>query len=322
MNQWSVTRYLAAALDPIHVGAGGQRLGRVDMTVIREPITNVPKLPGTSLSGAIKFFLDLSLRARNAKTNTCASTTGSDKGNRHDRSTCPVCALFGYTAVADNDDELKSAQGILQFSDATLLAYPVNTVMGPVWITTAPRLKAFCNVGAGEDNLDENYALVSQNQLGGDKNPLQNKLNFGWVLLTQSGDASKCPALADIAAAGIPPQYAERMVVVSEWVFAQLVNSNMEVRTSVVIDPDTGAADDKGLFTYEAVARGALFCFTIAVNDYNGSWPKIALADKPGDPLALLSSDAFGGLEAVGLGGMTTRGFGRLKVMPLLSATI
>ncbi|MGH2581700.1 MAG: RAMP superfamily CRISPR-associated protein [Blastocatellia bacterium] len=52
-------RYLLMTLDPTHIGAGGYRLGRVDNSIIREPGTNLPKIPGTSLSGAIhtKFRL-------------------------------------------------------------------------------------------------------------------------------------------------------------------------------------------------------------------------------------------------------------------------
>jgi len=49
-------RYFAIALDPIHVGMGGMRLGRVDMSIVREPGTNVPKIPGTSLSGACRTY--------------------------------------------------------------------------------------------------------------------------------------------------------------------------------------------------------------------------------------------------------------------------
>ena len=43
-------KYFALALDPIHVGTGGYRLGRVDLTIVREPGTNLPKIPGTSLA--------------------------------------------------------------------------------------------------------------------------------------------------------------------------------------------------------------------------------------------------------------------------------
>lgn len=41
-------RYFFVALDPIHIGAGGYRLGRVDMTIVREPGTQLPKIPGTN----------------------------------------------------------------------------------------------------------------------------------------------------------------------------------------------------------------------------------------------------------------------------------
>ena len=71
------------------------------------------------------------------------------------------------------------------------------------------------------------------------KSPLEDKLNFGSVLLGK-GNAS-CPSVQRIKQAGLPEQYAIRTVIVSEWVFAHLVNDNMEVRTSVVINPETGA---------------------------------------------------------------------------------
>jgi CRISPR-associated protein Cmr4 len=45
--------------------------------------------------------------------------------------------------------------------------------------------------------------------------------------------------------------------------FGTLVNDNMEVRTLVSIDPETGAAKDTALFTYEAIPRGALLWFEV-----------------------------------------------------------
>ena len=43
-------RCIAQALDPIHIGTGGERLSRVDLAIVRDPATKLPKLPGTSLS--------------------------------------------------------------------------------------------------------------------------------------------------------------------------------------------------------------------------------------------------------------------------------
>jgi CRISPR-associated protein Cmr4 len=42
-------RFAFMTLDPVHIGTGGYRLGRVDNTIVREPGTNLPKIPGTSL---------------------------------------------------------------------------------------------------------------------------------------------------------------------------------------------------------------------------------------------------------------------------------
>jgi CRISPR-associated protein Cmr4 len=47
-------RYLLMTLDPVHPGAGGYRLGRVDNSIAREPGTRLPKIPGSSLHGAAR----------------------------------------------------------------------------------------------------------------------------------------------------------------------------------------------------------------------------------------------------------------------------
>ena len=52
-------RFLARCLDPVHIGAGGYQLGRVDMTIVREPATGIPKVPGTSLAGAIRAYAEM-----------------------------------------------------------------------------------------------------------------------------------------------------------------------------------------------------------------------------------------------------------------------
>ena len=53
-------RFVFMTLDPVHIGAGGYRLGRVDNTITREPGTNLPKIPGTSLAGAARSYAAIS----------------------------------------------------------------------------------------------------------------------------------------------------------------------------------------------------------------------------------------------------------------------
>ena len=56
MTTYEKRSYLLMSHDPVHIGAGGYRLGRVDNSIIREPGTRVPKIPGTSLHGAARSY--------------------------------------------------------------------------------------------------------------------------------------------------------------------------------------------------------------------------------------------------------------------------
>lgn len=50
-----------------------------------------------------------------------------------------------------------------------------------------------------------------------------------------------------------------KLCVVSAKIFHHIVNSNLETRTSVSINPVSGAAEGGALFTYEALPRGTVF---------------------------------------------------------------
>src|SRR5687767_6672309 len=84
-------RYALLTLDPVHIGTGGHRLGRVDLTIAREPGTRLPKIPGTSLSGAIRQYAAY----RYGKLG-CAGQKGHCA-----RPTCPICYTFGYATDRD-----------------------------------------------------------------------------------------------------------------------------------------------------------------------------------------------------------------------------
>jgi len=96
---------------------------------------------------------------------------------------------------------------------------------------------------------------------------------------------------------------------VSENLLSQIINANLEVRTSVSIDPLTGAAKDSALFTSEAIPRGTVFTGNIRImeritddNDLSVELIKKALKD----------SKIY--YETFGIGGLVTRGFGRLGI--------
>ena len=88
-----------------------------------------------------------------------------------------------------------------------------------------------------------------------------------------------------------------------------VVNSNLEVRTSVSINFETGAAEKGALFTYEAIPRGCLLSFDTVVDKYRCS------DNISADWLRNIVESGLALFEVMGLGGMNTRGFGRMKVL-------
>jgi len=284
--------YGLLALDPVHIGTGGYRLGRVDNTIVREPGTSLPKIPGTSLSGVLRAFMAM----RNNKYPDCAGQ-GEKHCGSHD---CPVCMSFGYSRKKN------SFQGLVQLSDAYLLFAPVYSSAGPVWVTSPGALE---NAGfdLGKVNItDDAVKVVEELPIN-----VPGKISLGWLLLP----VTERFTLPEEARIYIPSKMDSRAVLVSDWLFSHIVNDNLEVRTSVSIDPNTGAAQDKRLFTYEAIPRTALLhfkmtimnpqLFEVPLNNEKPAFSKKKLKE------AVLEAAEY--LEWLGIGGMITRGMGRMR---------
>ena len=41
-------KIFAVSQDPVYIGTGGYTIGRVDNTIVRDPITKIPKIPASS----------------------------------------------------------------------------------------------------------------------------------------------------------------------------------------------------------------------------------------------------------------------------------
>jgi len=301
--------YFALALDPIHVGTGGMRLGRVDMSIVREPGTNLPKIPGTSLSGAARTYAAMQV----GKFPQCAGQSG-----HCGQPDCPICVTFGFAKGSG-----ACFQGLAQFSDARLLLFPVHSLSGPVWVTCPDVLKDL--IAESEPADDTQVRVASGVEHSG-------KLNLGWLMLEVTGDAFSLDGQLVV----IPGDIKKRAVLVSDKMFSHIVNDNLEVRTSVSIDPQTGAAAEGALFTYEALPRASVLYFEVVVShpkyyriartvEKNGKKEiesVIPLSDKehPEGDIDQVRSTVKNGLALfafLGVGGMNTRGMGRLRVLNL-----
>jgi CRISPR-associated protein Cmr4 len=288
---------------------------------VREPGTGLPKIPGTSLSGAARQYAAYRYEKPQCAGQGQSSDAGDEgeseqKGHCRDRE-CPICYTFGYMTGPEGGHA-----GTVSIADARLLLFPVHSMAGPVWVTTVERLQeaGFTVDGASPSNDTAVTTLA-------DWSANTNKpLNLGWLLLDIAGSAEVTPpsGALDAEKQSIWKTIAGRIVLVGRKLFGQIVNSNLEVRTSVSIDPQTGAAADKALFTYEAIPRATWMWLDVVEDDYrNGRkpWPVSKTFDKQKDlgetwnaPLDVMRA----GLrltEHLGVGGMGTRGFGRVKLV-------
>lgn len=340
-------RYLFMTTDPVHIGTGSYRLGRVDNSIVREPGTNVPKIPGTSIHGAVRSYA--------ARQFENLAAAGQNQKNVKYPATDPICYTFGYLRKEEGKGSDKNTigySGVVNVFDARVLFFPVHSMAGPVWVSCPERLN------------DAGFTLEGLPQSWNKENALftwerNDPLNLGWLMLGPGGRVRiKAPSIW---------QNEERwevikntIVLVNEGIFSQIVNTNLEVRTSVSIDPERGAAEDGALFTYEALPRATFLSMDAILDDYRLSFPgqsrlegwlkedgsdisederkhlkkqgwtdesaKYTLTAltrlklKWSDPTNVLQS-GLNAIEWLGVGGMGTRGFGRIAVVgqPLIS---
>lgn len=282
------------AIDPVHIGTGGYNLGRVDNSVVREPATNIPKIPGTALSGASRHYAAAAYSKASDVGLMCAGL-GQDSAQHCGE--CPICYTFGYSrADADN------YAGTVNVFDAQILLFPTRSIYGMVWVTTERLL------------IDGKMEIPSEMTIPYTANEeWKNKLiTLGWQLIDslEYGELALGNVIDNIVNS--------RVVIVDEASFGFIVNGNMEVRTSVAIDPETGTAKDKALFTYEAIPRNTIFMMEVIEDDYRTDRDKYF---PPNDndlnwsgPMDVLCY----GLHEIscrGIGGMGTRGFGRIVLL-------
>ena len=118
---------------------------------------------------------------------------------------------------------------------------------------------------------------------------------------------------------GIPKYICDRFVLVSDRLFSHIVNSNLEVRTSVAIDPATGSAEEGALFTYEALPRGTVLIWEITCRNpkhFKINGKDIAAVKSPEDVRGVAAcANCY--LKHLGIGGMGSRGMGRLRVLEM-----
>lgn len=314
-------RYLFMAVDPVHIGTGGYRLGRVDNSIVREPGTRIPKIPGTSLHGAVRSYA--------ARLYENPDAVGKDGAKNSNPLENPIYYTFGHIKTAGGQSEAFS--GVINIFDAHVLFFPVYSMAGPIWVSTPGRLReagfTVRNVspeGDGQKYWTPPEAWEARKVfLSWERSE---PINLGWLMVEKAGQVDVA-APDDWESEDRWKNVAGHLVLLQESLFSHVINSNLEVRTSVAIDHERGAARDGALFTYEALPRATFLTAEVVLDDYREQWPlrdeerqKKSLKGNflPGEswvsPLAVVKA-GLRLIECLGVGGMGTRGFGRLAMV-------
>ena len=171
----------------------------------------------------------------------CAGLGQPDGGGGHcGKANCPVCTVFGFAKGAGSSGGFA---GLAAFSDMHVLLFPVASQLGPQWIT--------CPTALRQSRTAELPVLPNQQAVYRKVDQTGGSLNLGWLFLPvetnwPQKDETIQPdgIIQKIKKLNVPDYITNNLGIVSDKLFAYIVNSNLEVRTSVAIDPATGAAEE------------------------------------------------------------------------------
>lgn len=230
---------------------------------------------------------------------------------------CIICKTFGFSK------RNRSQQGMAYFSDLNILLFPIYTRLGVKWITSPYILESagikikFRRTNKSEDTVSKSSFDRLKNLLKDDtavviKNCEKEKdkyyINLGWLNIEAVNQdiLLELPNLENEEETW--KNISGNLIIVPDDLISNIINANLEVRTSVSIDPLTGAAKEGALFTSEAIPRGTVFYGNIRLLErQNEGAPTI-------NDVVMALKDSKKYYECLGVGGMTTRGFGRVKL--------
>lgn len=204
----------------IHIGSDKEKLsiGGVDSPVIKDPLTNKPIIPGSSLKGKMRSLMEHKLG--NYKPIT--GMPHASPGHKCEDNTCPICVIFGsVTNYSTNLTRLivRDSIAISQNSSKTEIKVE-NSIDRIKGNAASGALRSTERVPAGtefdlelvytiyDQNNDENLlkgvfeslALVEDSYLGGSGSRGYGKVNFSFdnIVIKTASDYSNKPLGTDL----------------------------------------------------------------------------------------------------------------------------
>ncbi|MEO0289557.1 MAG: type III-B CRISPR module RAMP protein Cmr4 [candidate division WOR-3 bacterium] len=222
----------------LHVGTGDV-LGLVDLPIQREKHTSFPKIESSSLKGAIRNHFESVLK--------------EDKKTVDD--------LFG----PEDADQENAKMGLVAFTDAKILLFPVKSIKGVFALITCPfilkryyedteeNIPDFLKGMNVEDGKFISFVNNSEIIINNDKVVLE---EFTFVKSSQNIDLSKIK---------LNSVKSDKILILSDNDFKYFVNNSTEVITRIKINNETGTVDKGALFNEEflpaeSVLYNQLYC--------------------------------------------------------------
>lgn len=280
------------AYSPLHAGTG-QGVGVIDLPVAREKSTNIPCVPGSSLKGALRSLCD----------------------------PADVRAVFGPPPT-----EASEHAGSAQFSDLTMLLFPVRSLKGTfAWATSAYTLRRLARDLSDLGDNSAPKAIPRANQEGHclvspGSSLLWNRKVVLEDLDLDAADSTEVASWAEWLGSRLfsdAPQEAEwksalkaQLCVLHDDTFGYLLETGTEVVARIRIDEDTRTVARGALWYEESLpVESVLWGLVNVTSVQQGSEGS---RSDPGRVLQVLKSTA---VHTVQLGGNATvgRGIGRLQ---------
>lgn len=236
---------------PLHIGAGSS-VGAIDQPIVRERHTRFPVIPGSSIKGVLA-----GLWSGDFEKNERGDHVRKDKSDAE--------WLFG-----NNRDPKAASAGALLIGEGKLLAFPVRSAKGAfAWITCPLALGRFAR-DTGSSALKRVAELKGEECHAPDGLCLADKkvILEEYVLdAKEKPDEPIVKALADLTDDAVWQQLKDKLVILSDELFAYFAENACETAQHIRIDDQTGTVAKGALFNQENVPSEALFYSVLNAQD-------------------------------------------------------
>lgn len=223
------TLYLKA-ISSIHAGTG-QSITSVDMPIQREIHTNIPKIESSSLKGSIKHHIRRNLN-------------GIDDGS--------IFKIFG-------DEDGRDHASLIAFTDAKLLFFPVKSSVGIFKLVSCP----FVMKRWMEDISATEYKIIND-MIIDDGKCMVRESDLSTLFLEEY--IFECNQINNDILTLVTDKMCideDRIVIVSDNDFIDLVSMYTEIITRNRIDFESGTAQGTALFTEEYLPCESILYFNV-----------------------------------------------------------